>query len=112
MINFNLDYFSKLYFVLLSFHFSYFSWRNLIFVEGPRTPLNTTFCIILFSILGGGQSHQNYEDPSGFIVTPDGLYIPQQQYMYYSAPEPQYTVSPPVVSADTAALKNMIKKQV
>jgi len=51
-----------------------------------------------------------YDDPNGFYVTPDGLYIPQQ-YMYYT-PEPQYPVTPANPSVDTVALKDLIKKQV
>ena len=55
---------------------------------------------------------QNSEDPNGFYVTPDGLFIPQQ-YVYYGAPEPQYTVNVPTVPmVDNNDLKDLIKKQV
>ena len=59
---------------------------------------------------GGAQAVTGYEDPNGFYVTPDGLFIPQQ-YMYYQ--EPQFQVgqaaAPPV---DVTVLKDLIKKQV
>ena len=56
-----------------------------------------------------------FDDPNGFYVTPDGLYIPQQ-YMYFT-PDQQYPAAggPPVSPpgpVDTVALKDLIKKQV
>ena len=54
----------------------------------------------------------NYEDPNGFYVTPDGLYIPQQ-YMYYT-PEQHFPAGqqPGTQPVEVAVLKDLIKKQV
>ena len=61
---------------------------------------------------GGSQVVNNHDDPNGFYVTPDGLYIPQQ-YVYYT-PEPQFPAGqqPGTQPVDVAVLKDLIKKQV